>query len=151
MLQNAPRRLGSLYLKTQFSPDAGKVMRPRSERVIAVWDIATGRELFTAADHPDRLFYAAFSPDGRELMIGSNEAARLLDAQTGAPIASYSAQAEGVRRPVFCPEGWRLFTVSSRAGDPTMRWRDLMTGQELAVLQPPNNLGWVMSFLIAAG
>ena len=66
MLQNAPMRLGSLYLKTQFGPDARKVMRPRSERVIAVWDVATGRELFTAAEHPDRLSDAAFSPDGRE-------------------------------------------------------------------------------------
>jgi WD40 repeat protein/serine/threonine protein kinase/TPR repeat protein len=83
--------------------------------------------------HADRLWYAAFSPDGRRVVTASlDNTARIWDASLGRELTRLIGHTESVRCAVFSPDGARVVTAS---GDKTARIWDVATGRELARLE----------------
>jgi WD40 repeat protein len=96
-----------------FSPD-GKRLASCCYYDVTVWDLPTGKELFTIKRVGDQV---VFSPDGKTLATTAynyNDEGILLcypalwDAETGANMARFDANLGSLRRLAFSPDGTRL-------------------------------------------
>src|SRR5258708_1248948 len=67
-----------------FSPD-GKILAACSyDRLIKLWDVATGSEIRTLKDHSDAVYGIAFRPDGKLLAsVAADRAVKVWDVASG--------------------------------------------------------------------
>jgi hypothetical protein len=81
---------------------------------VRIWDIATGKELFTLKGHADGVNGVAFSPDGQRLASGSeDQTVKIWDIATGKELFTLKGHASPVHSVAFSPDGQRLATGSS--------------------------------------
>jgi WD40 repeat protein len=116
-----------------FSPDGKLVATAGWDNQAKIWDVRSGKELFSLTNHTNRLSGAAFSPDGKQLVTTSLDGtARVWDTSNGKELF--------VRdnwcgcpwlSPHFSPDGQRLLLASI---DNLALLVDAHTGQELGVL-----------------
>jgi WD40 repeat protein/serine/threonine protein kinase len=99
----------SLALCPQDAPDLQRRIRTALPSTAA--DLHTLEAVFA---HPDPTTAAAFSPDGKTLLIGGARPCRL-DVATGRPCAGPAPSAREVATAVFSPDG-KLFVTGSLTG-----------------------------------
>src|SRR5205085_1883971 len=64
--------------------------------------------------HTDRVTSVAFSPNGKRIVSGgSDNTARVWDAQTGKELCLLAGHTDQVNAVAFSPEGYRIITGSS--------------------------------------
>lgn len=86
-------------------------------------------DLMTLKGHSYWLHCVAFSPDGKRLATGSNDAtAKLWDVETGRELVTYRGHTAGPRSIAFSPDGTRIATG---AWDTSARIWDVESGREL--------------------
>ncbi len=143
----------------QFSPD-GTLLAVCNDR-LSVWDFPGGEpELAAEIRSPQRLRAAwrlAFNPDGTRIAVcldtrqvaadEKSEFARIFDAKTGEILQSLKSVVRrdfdktdyisSVYDVCFSPDGKRIATAS---GDKTVRIWDAQTGDELLILDHPNQV-----------
>jgi WD40 repeat protein len=91
---------------------------------VTLWDVTTGQERSTPARHASRVNSLAFSPDGRCLASGGDEASvRLWDLATGEELALVQEHLRSVNSVVFSPDGK---TIASGSNDATVRLWDVV-------------------------
>ena len=96
-----------------------------------MWEVETGRLLFTLEGHTDTVCHAEFSADASQILTASwDGTARVWDAQTGQPrhILEHTSPVYAAR---FSPDGSQVITAS---GDKMAKVWDAHTGQELHTL-----------------
>ena len=138
-----------------FSPD-GTTMATASgdSRAVTLWDVATGRERASLADHQGPIWSVAFSPDGRLLAAASGGCRRWPspagDGQVGEirlwdlsgckpkPRASLVGHGYGIVSAAFSPDGT---TLASGGFDRAVKLWDVAAGREWATLD--GHEGWV--------
>jgi dipeptidyl aminopeptidase/acylaminoacyl peptidase len=101
---------------------------------IRLWDVGTGKELFTEFEgHDAPVHCVAFTPDGKTLVTGGdNVQTRLWDAATWKQTAQLKASARMVS---FTADGKRMATI---AYNKTVRVWDVATGQDALKLEVPD-------------
>ncbi|MGE0130210.1 MAG: caspase family protein [Blastocatellales bacterium] len=99
---------------------------------IKLWDAAAGRELRSMAGHTANVQAIAFSPDGRLLASGGDDAVvKLWDTATGREIATLGGHSLGVKALTFSSDGKLLVSGSD---DGSARLWDVKSGEALATL-----------------
>jgi Tol biopolymer transport system component len=116
-----------------FSPD-GKLVATGSDKVVRVWELATGRES-KQITLGDKVNSVAFSPDGRQLVTASADKAGPLqawDAEKGKALWQMRLGAGAATAAALSPDGTRvavgmddkmLYVVQATTGRLTMRLR----------------------------
>jgi WD40 repeat protein len=75
-------------LVVAFSPDSRQVLTGCSDRKARLWDVATGKLVSEPfAEHERELWWVAFSPDGKTLLVGDGMTFQLRNASTHKLIA----------------------------------------------------------------
>jgi WD40 repeat protein len=96
-----------------FSPDYRWVVTACADRMVRVWDVATGRPV-SLMQHQDYIIHVAFSPDSRRVVtIGdTTKAAQVWEAATGQPISPPLLHPDGILYASFSPDGRWVLTTS---------------------------------------
>jgi WD40 repeat protein len=89
-----------------FRPGGQVLATAGYDRVIKLWDVASGEELRVLKDHSDTVYGLAFSPDGKLLASGSaDRAVKVWEADTGARLATLADATDWVYAVAWSPDG----------------------------------------------
>jgi dipeptidyl aminopeptidase/acylaminoacyl peptidase len=133
---------GAALYALAFCPRGHLLASGGADKVIRLWDPATGRERRRLAGHRDNINGVAFTPDGRILASASDDhTVRLWDVATGREVRCLTEHAAEVSTVAFAPDGARL---ASAGWDGTIRLWDLRTdAKPLCFSQPGARLAAV--------
>jgi WD40 repeat protein/serine/threonine protein kinase len=120
-----------LILEVLTNPEFAAARTPAA--ISTFQDIrAADAQLTVLSGHRDRVYSAAYSPDGTRIVTASyDKTARIWNAHTGAQLAILSGHGAGVACAAYSPDGLRVVTASF---DRTARIWDAHTGAQLGVL-----------------
>ncbi|MCE9563389.1 MAG: WD40 repeat domain-containing protein [Planctomycetes bacterium] len=97
-----------------FNHDGTLLASGAADRSVKVWEIATGKRLYTLGDPTDWVYCLAWSPDKKHLAAGGvDKSIRVWEANKDGSklVASAFAHEKPVWRLAYTPDGKQLFTV----------------------------------------
>lgn len=99
------------FFAVAWSPDGKRLASAGADRVIRVFDIASGEEQLTIEDHADWVMGLAFSPDGQKLASASRDkTSKVFDATNGDSLVTFNGHGDSVYSVSFTPDGKQVVT-----------------------------------------
>jgi WD40 repeat protein len=117
-----------------FSPDGNRILAGvgRFGQVVEVWNALTGALEMTLTGHTERVWSAAFSPNGKHIVSGSgDETVKVWNAATGDLERTITGHKHSVNSVTFSPDGRHIISGSE---DGTIRIWEASSGTELLTL-----------------
>jgi WD40 repeat protein len=108
MIQGGPTITGhaDCIYAAAFSPDGKTVATASYDKLIKVWDAATGKEVRTLKDHIDAVYALAFTPDGKRLLSASaDRGVKVWNPATGDRLYSMTEATDGLNTLAVSPDG----------------------------------------------
>jgi len=131
-----------------FSPDGTQVVTVSWDNTARLWEVSSGKLLFVLQGHNpsgnkvifgedhDRVYHAAFSPDGTQVVTASSDStARLWSVSSGQLLSVLQGHKMEIYHAAFSPDGTQVVTAS---GDGTARLWEVSSGKLLHLLQDDN-------------
>lgn len=99
------------------SPEGTRVVSGTRDKMLKIWDIATGHLLRTTEEQKKRIVALAFAPDGKSVLSAADREPKLKlwDVASGKLIRTYEGHAE-TRSVAFSRDGTRLLSVGNGTG-----------------------------------
>jgi WD40 repeat protein len=92
-----------------FSPDDNLLATTGYDRLIKLWDLASGKEVRTLKDHSDAVYGLAFSPDGKLLASGgADRAVKVWNVASGTRLYTLGEATDWVYAVAWSPDGRHL-------------------------------------------
>ncbi|MFD9042323.1 nSTAND1 domain-containing NTPase [Streptomyces bottropensis] len=114
-----------------FSPDRKTLATAGADRIVRLWDAATGKFRATLKGHTDQVTSVAYSPDGHTLATGSaDKTVRLWDPNTHKTRATLKEHTDQVTSVAYSPDGHTLATTDGY----DTRLRHAVTGKSHTTL-----------------
>jgi WD40 repeat protein len=119
-----------MLLDLTFSPDGKTLATTGYDRLIKLWDVATGKELRTLKDHSDAVYGLAFSPDSKLLAsAAADRAVKVWDVATGTRLYTLGESTDWVYAVAWSPDGRH---VAGAGVDKSIRiWEASATGGKI--------------------
>lgn len=106
---NAPRIIKAhkdLVYGLSLSGDGKHIATGSYDKLVKLWNIADGKEIFTLKDHSDSVYCVAFQPSGKLLAsVAADRTVKLWDTTTGKRLYSLSEATDWLSTVVFSPNG----------------------------------------------
>jgi RNA polymerase sigma factor (sigma-70 family) len=112
-LVGSPARASFVGAGFAFSPDGKSLAARGSDKVIHLWETATGKELRKLKADPEDFSPLAFSHDGKMLVTSAEKMIRLWDVETGKEKTRLMGHEGSAGTPAFSADG-KTFTALAR-------------------------------------
>jgi WD40 repeat protein len=109
---------GALVSSLVFLPDGRTLISASSDRLIRLWDPATGKERRRLGGHTNAVLSLALAPDGKRLASGSADCTvRFWDLAAGKQVRVIEGHRRDVTSLTFSPDGTQFASA-----DADVRW-----------------------------
>ncbi len=116
-----------VVLALDFSPDGKTLATSGYDKLIKLWDVASGKEVRTLREHSDSVYGIAFNADGKLLAsVAADRAVKLWEAASGKLLYTLGEATDWVYALAWAPDGRRL---AAAGADKSIRVWDV-TAQE---------------------
>jgi WD40 repeat protein len=116
-----------------FSSDGQQLASGSNDRMIKIWNVATGQCLQTFKSHARYVESVEFSPDGQQLASGSyDETTKIWNMATGQCLRTLEGHTDVIASVAFSPDGQQ---IASGSHDSTIKIWNVATGQCLRTLK----------------
>lgn len=89
-----------------ISPDGKTIATASYDKLIKLWDSATGKEIRTLKDHIDAIYALAYTPDGKQLISGAaDRTVKVWNPETGERLYTFSEPLDGINTIAVSPDG----------------------------------------------
>ena len=110
-------------LSVAFSPDGSTIATGSYDKLVKLWDAATGKELRTLKEHSDAVYSVAFLPGGTELVSGAGDRTlKIWDVQSGKRLFTISDALDAVYAVAVHPSGSKLAAAGADRMIRTWSW-----------------------------
>ena len=117
----------SEIILARLSPDGRRMATAGQDRVLQIWDTATGAPVAQLLPPEYRITAVAFSPDGRRVVTADEGgSARIWDTESGSAVTPPMQHDDRIMHAVFSADGTRVLTASR---DGTARVWNAASGQ----------------------
>ncbi len=116
-----------------FSPDGKTLATGSDDKTIKLWNLESGKEVYTLEGHDHSVYSVSFSPDGKTLATGSEDKTiKLWNLEKFEEIHTLKGHLESVKSVSFSPDGKTLATGSE---DSTVKLWSLEKFEEICTLK----------------
>ena len=106
-----------------FSPDGSTIATGSYDKLVKLWDAATGKELRTLKEHSDAVYSVAFLPGGTQLVSGAGDRTlKIWDVQRGKRLFTISDALDAIYAVAVHPSGSRLAAAGADRMIRTWTW-----------------------------
>jgi hypothetical protein len=123
-------------LAVAFSPDGGTIASGSYDKLVKLWDAATGKQTANLKEHSDAVFSVAFMPGGTHLVTAAGDrTVKVWDVSTGKRVFTITDALEAVYSVAVHPSGTRIAAAGADRMIRTWSWNsDAASGTATASL-----------------
>ncbi len=110
-------------LAVAFSPDGATIASAGYDRLIKIWDVATGKLVMTLKEHSDAVFAVAYMPGGRQLVSAAGDRTlKIWDVSTGKRVFTISDALDSLYAVAVHPSGSHIAAAGADRMIRTWAW-----------------------------
>jgi len=123
-------------LALAFSPDGRTIASGSYDKLVKLWDAATGKQVANLKEHSDAVFSLAFMPGGSHLVTAAGDrTVKVWDVSTGTRVFTITDALEAVYAVAVHPSGTRIAAAGADRMIRTWSWNgDAASGTGTATL-----------------